>query len=67
VTIIDLPEGDHEYRFCVDGEMKCDPAGKQTDGEGGNKANVITVKDSDFEVFKALERDSGTGTGDMQS
>lgn len=25
VTIIDLPEGDHEYKFCVDGEWKHDP------------------------------------------
>lgn len=25
VTIIDLPEGDHEYKFCVDGEWRHDP------------------------------------------
>lgn len=25
VTIIDLPEGDHQYKFCVDGEWKFDP------------------------------------------
>jgi len=25
VTIIDLPEGDHQYKFCVDGEWKHDP------------------------------------------
>jgi hypothetical protein len=25
VTIIDLPEGEHQYKFCVDGEWKHDP------------------------------------------
>lgn len=25
VTIIDLPEGEHEYKFCVDGDWKYDP------------------------------------------
>lgn len=25
VTIIDLPEGEHEYKFYVDGEWKHDP------------------------------------------
>lgn len=25
VTIIDLPEGEHQYKFCVDGNWKCDP------------------------------------------
>lgn len=67
MTIIDLPEGEHEYKFCVDGELKCDPSVRQKDSEQGNKMNVISVKDSDFEVFQALARDSGSGTGDMQS
>lgn len=25
VTIIDLPEGEHQYKFCVDGNWQCDP------------------------------------------
>ena len=25
VTIIDLPEGDHQYKFCVDGQWRHDP------------------------------------------
>lgn len=25
VTIVDLPEGDHQYKFCVDGEWRHDP------------------------------------------
>lgn len=25
VTIIDLPEGEHQFKFCVDGEWKHDP------------------------------------------
>jgi hypothetical protein len=26
-TIIDLPQGDHHYRFLVDGQWMCDPNG----------------------------------------
>lgn len=50
VTIIDLPEGEHQYKFCVDGEWKNDPASKMVDDESGIKNNMITVKKSDFEV-----------------
>jgi 5'-AMP-activated protein kinase regulatory beta subunit len=25
VTIVDVPEGEHEFKFCVDGEWKHDP------------------------------------------
>lgn len=32
VTIIDLPEGDHQYKFCVDGEWRHDP--KLVNGNG---------------------------------
>lgn len=50
VTIIDLPEGEHHYKFCVDGEWKNDPASKLVEDENGLKNNLITVKKSDFEV-----------------
>ena len=26
VTIVDLPEGDHQYKFFVDGEWRHDPS-----------------------------------------
>lgn len=51
VTIIDLPEGEHQYKFCVDGEWKNDPASKLVEDESGIKNNLITVKKSDFEVI----------------
>lgn len=58
VTIIDLPEGDHEYKFCVDGEWKHDPKLKSVDDPSGIKNNLVSVRQSDFEVFQALAKDS---------
>ncbi|KAK7591208.1 hypothetical protein V9T40_002821 [Parthenolecanium corni] len=58
VTIIDLPEGEHEYKFCVDGDWKYDPTTRITDNGLGSKNNVVTVKNTDFEVFQALDMDS---------
>lgn len=67
VTIIDLPEGEHEYKFCVDGVWKHDPKMKLKDSTSGTKHNLITVKGSDFEVFQALANDSENSSGDLQS
>ncbi|BFG04370.1 5'-AMP-activated protein kinase subunit beta-1 [Drosophila madeirensis] len=58
VTIIDLPEGDHQYKFCVDGEWKHDPKLKSVDNNEGEKNNLVSVRPSDFEVFQALAKDS---------
>ncbi|TDG46507.1 hypothetical protein AWZ03_007068 [Drosophila navojoa] len=58
VTIIDLPEGDHQYKFCVDGEWKHDPKLKSVENEDGEKTNLVSVRASDFEVFQALAKDS---------
>jgi 5'-AMP-activated protein kinase regulatory beta subunit len=58
VTIIDLPEGEHQYKFYVDGEWKNDPSNKTVEDDSGVKNNLITVKKSDFEVFQALDKDS---------
>lgn len=65
VTIIDLPEGEHQYKFYVDGEWKNDPANKIVE-DNGVKNNLITVKRSDFEVFQALAKDSENGKDDSQ-
>lgn len=67
VTIIDLPEGEHEYKFFVDGEWKHDPSMRLTESTSGTKNNLITVKQSDFEVFQALANDSGHHSADLQS
>lgn len=58
VTIIDLPEGDHQYKFCVDGEWKHDPKLKSVENEDGDTTNLVSVRQSDFEVFQALAKDS---------
>lgn len=58
VTIIDLPEGEHQYKFCVDGQWKHDPKVKCVETEDGIKNNLVSVRQSDFEVFQALAKDS---------
>nr|BAM18690.1 5-AMP-activated protein kinase [Papilio xuthus] len=58
VTIIDLPEGEHQYKYFVDGEWRHDPGAKVIDNGMGSKNNLVTVKLSDFEVFQALAKDS---------
>lgn len=58
VTIVDLPEGEHQYKFCVDGEWKHDPTVRIIDNGMGSKNNLVHVRKSDFEVFQALDVDS---------
>ncbi|XP_077273758.1 5'-AMP-activated protein kinase subunit beta-1 [Temnothorax americanus] len=58
VTIIDLPEGEHQYKFFVDGEWRHDPGLKIVDNGMGSKNNLVSVRQSDFEVFQALAKDS---------
>ncbi|XP_066598387.1 5'-AMP-activated protein kinase subunit beta-2 [Prorops nasuta] len=58
VTIIDLPEGEHQYKFFVDGEWRHDPGLKIVDNGMGSKNNLVSVRKSDFEVFQALAKDS---------
>lgn len=58
VAIVDLPEGEHQYKFCVDGQWILDPAGAVVTSKTGTVNNVIQVKRTDFEVFDALRIDS---------
>ncbi|TDH12496.1 hypothetical protein EPR50_G00047870 [Perca flavescens] len=58
VAIVDLPEGEHQYKFCVDGQWTLDPTGAVMTSKTGTVNNVIQVKSSDFEVFDALRIDS---------
>ena len=61
VTILDLPEGQHEYKFFVDGQWVLDPDQKHREGEAGATNNVVEVSRSDFEVFDALTIDGEKG------
>ena len=62
MTILDLPEGEHQYKFLIDGEWKHDPNEPTTDNDQGTKNNIIIVKKTDFEVFDALDVDSNTSS-----
>ncbi|KAH9406884.1 5'-AMP-activated protein kinase subunit beta-2 [Tyrophagus putrescentiae] len=54
VTVVDIPEGVHKFKFVVDGVETVDRNAPLDD----NKAhNVMNVKKSDFEVFEALAMD----------
>jgi len=53
-----LPEGDHQYKFVVDGKWEHDPTQTIIDDNFNGKNNIVTEKKSDFEVMDALEMDS---------
>ncbi|CAB3386451.1 Hypothetical predicted protein [Cloeon dipterum] len=47
VTIVDLPEGEHEYKFLVDGEWKHDSGKTITNSkEGSSKTNLVEASES---------------------
>ncbi|XP_070602972.1 5'-AMP-activated protein kinase subunit beta-2-like isoform X2 [Erythrolamprus reginae] len=58
VAILDLPEGEHQYKFFVDGQWVHDPSEPVVTSHMGTINNLIHVKKSDFEVFDALKVDS---------
>ncbi|KAL2099990.1 hypothetical protein ACEWY4_004384 [Coilia grayii] len=58
VAIVDLPEGEHQYKFYVDGQWIHDPAEPVVTNQMGSVNNIIQVKKTDFEVFDALMVDS---------
>uniref|UniRef100_A0A3Q3DYI8 Protein kinase, AMP-activated, beta 1 non-catalytic subunit, a n=1 Tax=Hippocampus comes TaxID=109280 RepID=A0A3Q3DYI8_HIPCM len=58
VTIVELPEGEHQYKFYVDGQWTHDPAEPVVTSQMGTVNNIIQVKKTDFEVFDALMVDS---------
>lgn len=56
-TIINLPQGKHEYKYLVDGKWMVDESVPKTDNRFGSQNNVIAIDEADFEVFDALDRD----------
>uniref|UniRef100_A0A8C6VJ43 Protein kinase AMP-activated non-catalytic subunit beta 2 n=1 Tax=Naja naja TaxID=35670 RepID=A0A8C6VJ43_NAJNA len=58
VAILDLPEGEHQYKFFVDGQWVHDPSEPVVTSQMGTINNLLHVKKSDFEVFDALKVDS---------
>ncbi|KAK2502959.1 hypothetical protein MC885_010423 [Smutsia gigantea] len=57
VAILDLPEGEHQYKFFVDGQWVHDPSEPVVTSQLGTINNLIHVKKSDFHVFDALKLD----------
>lgn len=58
VAIVDLPEGEHQYKFVIDNKWEYDPTQPTTDDTFNGKNNLVVVKKSDFEVMEALAFDS---------
>ncbi|PAA78419.1 hypothetical protein BOX15_Mlig029389g2 [Macrostomum lignano] len=56
-TIVELPQGVHEYKFIVDDAWKHDGKQPTVPNNMGSVNNRIEVKASDFEVFEALAMD----------
>ncbi|XP_055878674.1 5'-AMP-activated protein kinase subunit beta-1-like isoform X6 [Biomphalaria glabrata] len=56
-TILDLPEGEHQYKFFVDGQWVNSPNEPVTNSDIGTQNNTMRVKRSDFDAFEALAID----------
>jgi len=67
MTIVDLPEGEHQYKFVVDGRWEHDPNQSTVDDTFNGKNNIVTVKKSDFEVMDALAMDILNGQKTLQN
>lgn len=59
-TIIDLPEGTHQFKYYVDNQWICDPEQNKVPNTFGTENNIIVVRSTDFEVFEALGIDNLT-------
>ncbi|XP_067941709.1 5'-AMP-activated protein kinase subunit beta-2-like [Watersipora subatra] len=62
-TIVELEEGEHQYKYFVDGHWVINPDEPTITDCHGNLTNVIRVKKSDFEIVDALESDSVSAQG----
>ncbi|GFR14285.1 5'-AMP-activated protein kinase subunit beta-1 [Trichonephila clavata] len=60
--ILNVPEGEHQYKFLVDGQWIHSSSQPTADNDMGTKNNVLTVQKSDFEVFEALALDSSSSS-----
>jgi len=58
VALINLPVGEHQYKFLVDDEWLHDTNQPAVKNEIGSKNNVIKIHQEDFDAFSALDMDS---------
>ncbi|XP_040569209.1 5'-AMP-activated protein kinase subunit beta-2 [Lepeophtheirus salmonis] len=57
VTILELPQGNYQYKFKVDNTWVISSKDPVTDDGFGGQNNLINIKTSDNEVFEALDMD----------
>ncbi|XP_062855484.1 5'-AMP-activated protein kinase subunit beta-1b [Trichomycterus rosablanca] len=57
-AIVDLPEGEHQYKFYVDGHWMLDHKKPVVTTKSGIVNNVVMIHKKDYKVFDALESDS---------
>ena len=62
-TIVELPEGPHQYKFFVDGGWVHDPNEATVSDNFGGMNNIMIVKPSDFDLFEALDGDMAVTVG----
>ncbi|ESO02653.1 hypothetical protein HELRODRAFT_106804 [Helobdella robusta] len=60
LVIIDLPVGEHQYKFLVDGEWTIDADEPHVENGRQSFNNQLIIKESDFEIFRALKADDKT-------
>lgn len=60
VALVDLPVGEHQFKYYVDEAWTHDKTLPMVSNELGSQNNVITIQQEDFEAFAALDMDSAT-------
>ena len=57
-ALVDLPVGEHQFKYFVDNEWTNDKNLPTVDNDQGSRNNVISIQQEDFEAFAALDMDS---------
>lgn len=52
-TIVELPEGEHQYKFLVDGSWRHSDHTPTVDNKMGSLNNLVVVHATDFEVCRS--------------
>lgn len=65
--IVELPEGEYQYKFIVDGEWVHDPEEESVDNNLGSKNNVIKVTQKDFQAYDGRDLFTTSPEGDASS
>lgn len=64
MSIVNLPEGRHEYKFMIDGEWTINPD-EPTTTSNGERRNYITVNLADFTACDALNMETVSSGADL--